>query len=108
MNNYNKKWLLLIVLSIIWGSSFILIKKGLAELSPIHIGSLRIIFTTFVIITFSYKSLMKIKKETIEQVSKLTNLVKILDNRVKKLEDDNSFDLQDLKKECNVKGYTNE
>ena len=63
MNNYNKKWLLLIVLSIIWGSSFILIKKGLAELSPIHLGSLRIIFTTFVIIIFSYKSLIKIKKE---------------------------------------------
>ena len=63
MNNYNKKWLLLIVLSIIWGSSFILIKKGLAELSPIHLGSLRIIFTTFVIIIFSYNSLIKIKKE---------------------------------------------
>jgi predicted AAA+ superfamily ATPase len=52
--------------------------------------------------------LMKINKETIEQFSQLTNLVKILDNRVKKLEDDNSFDLQDLKKEFNVKGYTNE
>lgn len=52
--------------------------------------------------------LMKINKETIEQFSQLTNLVKILDNRVKKLEDDNGFDLQDLKKEFNVKGYTNE
>ena len=52
--------------------------------------------------------LMKINKETIEQFSQLTNLVKILDNRVKKLEDDNSFDLQDLKKEFNVKEYTNE
>ena len=52
--------------------------------------------------------LMKINKETIEQFSQLTNLVKILDHRVKKLEDDNSFDLQDLKKEFNVKGYTNE
>ena len=52
--------------------------------------------------------LMKINKETIEQFSQLTNLVKILDNRVKKLEDDNSFDLQELKKEFNVKGYTNE
>ena len=52
--------------------------------------------------------LMKINKETIEQFSQLTNLVKILDNRVKKLEDDNGFDLQDLKKEFNMKGYTNE
>ena len=63
MNNYNKKWFLLIVLSVIWGSSFILIKKGLDQLSPIQLGSLRIIFTSIVIIFFSYKSLIKIKKE---------------------------------------------
>ena len=63
MNNYNKKWFLLIVLSVIWGSSFILIKKGLDQLSPIQLGSLRIIFTSIVIIIFSYKSLIKIKKE---------------------------------------------
>ena len=63
MNNYNKKWGLLIVLSIIWGSSFILIKKGLDQLSPIHLGSLRIIFTSLVIFVFSYKSLITIKKE---------------------------------------------
>ena len=63
MNNYNKKWFLLIVLSVIWGSSFILIKKGLDQLSPIQLGSLRIIFTSIVIIVFSYKSLIKIKKE---------------------------------------------
>ena len=63
MNNYNKKWGLLIVLSIIWGSSFILIKKGLDQLSPIHLGSLRIIFTSLVIFFFSYKSLITIKKE---------------------------------------------
>lgn len=63
MNNYNKKWGLLIVLSIIWGSSFILVKKGLDQLSPIHLGSLRIIFTSLVIFVFSYKSLITIKKE---------------------------------------------
>ena len=63
MNNYNKKWFLLIILSVIWGSSFILIKKGLDQLSPIQLGSLRIIFTSIVIILFSYKSLIKIKKE---------------------------------------------
>ena len=63
MNNYNKKWFLLIILSVIWGSSFILIKKGLDQLSPIQLGSLRIIFTSIVIIVFSYKSLIKIKKE---------------------------------------------
>ena len=63
MNNYNQKWVLLAILSIIWGSSFILIKKGLIGLSPVHLGSLRIIFTTIVILVFSYNSLIKIKKE---------------------------------------------
>ena len=52
MNNYNQKWVLLAILSIIWGSSFILIKKGLIGLSPVHLGSLRIIFTTIVILVF--------------------------------------------------------
>ncbi len=63
MNNYNQKWILLAILSIIWGSSFILIKKGLIGLSPVHLGSLRIIFTTIVILFFSFNSLIKIKKE---------------------------------------------
>ena len=66
MNNNIKKWLLLATLSIIWGSSFILIKKGLLELTPIHLGSLRIIFTTLVILSFSFKSLLKIKKRKME------------------------------------------
>lgn len=35
-------WLLLLILALIWGSSFILIKKGLTEFSPIQVGCLRI------------------------------------------------------------------
>ena len=35
-------WFLLILLSIIWGSSPILIKKSLATLTPFEIGALRI------------------------------------------------------------------
>ena len=52
--------------------------------------------------------LMKMNKETINQLDKLTDLVKIIDNKVKKLEEENGFDLEDLKKEFNVKGYKNE
>ena len=40
------KWMYLIILSLIWGSSFILIKKGLVGLSPIQVGAIRIIFTS--------------------------------------------------------------
>jgi uncharacterized coiled-coil protein SlyX len=56
----------------------------------------------------SVVELMKIEKQTTEQLSTLLAHVKEIEKRVKKLEDDNGFDLEDLKKEFNVKGYTNE
>ena len=36
-------WIMLFILALIWGSSFILIKKGLEGLSPLEVGSLRIV-----------------------------------------------------------------
>jgi len=54
-------------------------------------------------------AIMKVNKETVNQLSKLTDLVKIIDQRIKILENENSnFDLKELKKEFNMKGYTNE
>ena len=37
-------WSLLIILSLIWGSSFILIKKALIAFTPMQVGSGRIVF----------------------------------------------------------------
>ena len=62
MSDYNKKWFYLAILSLIWGSSFILIKKGLVGLSPYQVASLRIIFAATVIFLYSYNSLKKIPK----------------------------------------------
>ncbi|SUX47345.1 DMT family transporter [Chryseobacterium indoltheticum] len=42
MNADKEKWLLLIILSVIWGSSFILIKKSLDHFSPYQVGALRV------------------------------------------------------------------
>lgn len=56
------KWVYLVVLSIIWGSSFILIKKGLIGLSPLQLGSLRILFTAFFLLLIGAKSLKKVKR----------------------------------------------
>ena len=64
MTNNNKKWILLLVLSVIWGSSFILIKKSLVGLTPLQVGSLRIIFTAIVISIYSYSSLKEIPKKS--------------------------------------------
>ena len=54
------KWVLLIVLALIWGSSFILIKKGLVGLNPFQLGSLRIIFCAIFLLLIGFKSLTKI------------------------------------------------
>ncbi len=62
MQNNTLKWVYLVVLSIIWGSSFILIKKGLVGLSPIQLGSVRILFTAFFLLIIGWKSLKTIAK----------------------------------------------
>ncbi len=50
------KWVYLIILSLIWGSSFILIKKGLVGLSAMQLGSLRIIFAALFLMVIGAKS----------------------------------------------------
>lgn len=60
MTNTVKKWSLLIVLSLIWGSSYILIKKGLIGLTPLQLGSFRIIFTTLILFLAGRSHLKKI------------------------------------------------
>lgn len=54
------KWVYLFVLSLIWGSSFILIKKGLVGLTAFQLGSLRIIFAALFLLLIGFKSLIKI------------------------------------------------
>lgn len=53
----NNKWFLLILLSLIWGSSFILIKRGLVGLNPFQLGALRIIFACLFMLVVGFKSL---------------------------------------------------
>ena len=62
MSNNNKKWFYLIILSFIWGSSYILIKKTLIGLSPLHLGGLRVVFTTLVLLIIGFSSIKKIPR----------------------------------------------
>lgn len=57
MNNSKKKWFYLILLSFIWGSSFILIKKGLVGFSSMQLGGLRIVLASLFLFLFGMKSL---------------------------------------------------
>ena len=62
MKNLNIKWIYLIILSIIWGSSFILIKKSLLGLTPYQLGALRNIITGIILLIVGYGKLKAIPK----------------------------------------------
>ena len=64
-----RKWGTLVILSIIWGSSYILIKKGLTGLTPIQLGSLRVIVTTLIIAPIGYKKIKMIPIRPGEKVA---------------------------------------
>ena len=62
MESKQLKWGYLLVLSLVWGSSFILIKKGLIGLTAIQVGSLRIIFAALFLLIIGFNSLSKIPR----------------------------------------------
>jgi drug/metabolite transporter (DMT)-like permease len=57
------KWIYLIVLSLIWGSSFILMKKALLGLTPMQVGAFRIIITAIFLIAIGLKKIFKLTKQ---------------------------------------------
>ena len=61
MSNKHLKWIFLILLSLVWGSSFILIKKGLVGLTALQVGSLRTVFAALFLLLVGLKSLRHIK-----------------------------------------------
>ncbi|KAA9331833.1 DMT family transporter [Adhaeribacter soli] len=55
-------WFILILLSLIWGTSFILIKKGLEVFTADELGALRITLACLFLLPFALKNLTKIKQ----------------------------------------------
>ncbi|WP_339726393.1 DMT family transporter [Maribacter stanieri] len=62
MKNIDQKWLYLITLSFIWGSSFILIKRSLVGYTPLQVGGLRIVFASTLLFIIGFKSLKTLSK----------------------------------------------
>ncbi|MCB0444196.1 MAG: DMT family transporter, partial [Gelidibacter sp.] len=62
MKGINVKWLYLFILSLIWGTSFILIKKALLGLTPFQLGALRSIFTSVFLFIAGFKTIKTIEK----------------------------------------------
>ena len=69
MSLSSKKWFYLLVLSLIWGSSFILIKKGLLGFTPLQLGALRIILTGIILFCFGFRKLYKQTKNTLKWIA---------------------------------------
>ena len=63
MSNEKLKWFYIAALSVMWGSSFILIKKGLVGLTAMQMGSLRIVLAAIILFVAGFKSLPKIKRK---------------------------------------------
>lgn len=55
------KWVFLFILALLWGSSFILIKKGLIGVSPLELGALRTLFAGIFLLLIGFRSLKKVK-----------------------------------------------
>ena len=62
MKNQYVKWLYLAILSLVWGSSYILIKWGLVALTPLQLGSLRLLITTIALLMVGYRSIRGLSK----------------------------------------------
>jgi len=63
METKNLKWVLLAAMALIWGSSFILIKKGLIGLDPYQLGSLRMIFAAVFLLVIGFKKIPQIPRD---------------------------------------------
>ncbi len=60
MKSQNLKWVYLGVLSLIWGSSFILIKKSLLGLTPMQLGVLRNLITSLILLALGFRGLKSV------------------------------------------------
>lgn len=58
-----QSWALLIILACLWGSSFILIKRGLVSLTPWELGALRMVAASLFLLPVALRRLNRVEKE---------------------------------------------
>ena len=62
MGHKQLRWVYLFLLSLIWGSSFILMKYALVGLTAMQVGALRVVITAVFLLLIGFRRLFKIKK----------------------------------------------
>lgn len=65
MKFFKNKWSILILLSITWGSSFMLIKKSLEVFSPYQVGAIRVIVSGIIFMWIGFPALKKMDRKTL-------------------------------------------
>ena len=63
LNKTYWQWIWLIGLAFIWGSSFILIKRGLNSYSPEQVAAYRMLFASILLIPIAYKNRKKVTRK---------------------------------------------
>lgn len=63
-----KSWFLLLLLALIWGSSFILIKKGLLVFSAGEVGAYRIVSASLVLLPISLSRIKRLNKKQVKNL----------------------------------------
>jgi drug/metabolite transporter (DMT)-like permease len=58
-------WFALVILSLIWGTSYILMKKGLESFSPLQVGALRIVITFVCLLPLALKHFRHLNRSNI-------------------------------------------
>ena len=61
MENKKLRFVYLVILALVWGSSFILIKRGLVGLTPFQLGSLRMVFAGLFLLIIGFNSIKQIQ-----------------------------------------------
>jgi drug/metabolite transporter (DMT)-like permease len=63
LHKRSHQWLMLLILSFIWGASFILIKRGLRSFDLFQVASLRMLIAYLILLPFAIKRLHLLKKD---------------------------------------------
>lgn len=66
LSKEKEKWVLLVVLTLIWGSSFILIKKSLLHYNPYEVGSLRIAIASVLLMPLAVINIRKFPRKQLK------------------------------------------
>lgn len=62
---FNNRWILLLVITLTWGSSFMLVKKSLVAFTPYEIGAVRVVGSGLLLAFIGIPAIRKMSKNTL-------------------------------------------